>query len=73
MKNKTNKAGMENKRYNLLIDTIKRYENFKYVPRELSIGWCCDCIDWLWKWRKITEEEMEILCNRMIAIMQMYK
>lgn len=61
------------KRYNLLIDTIERYENFKYVDRELSISWCCDSIVWLWKWRKITEEEKDSLCNRMISIMEMHK
>ena len=70
MKNKTNKANNGNKRYNLLIDTIERYENFQYVDRALSISWCCSSIEWLWKWRKITEEEMESLCDRMIAIME---
>lgn len=72
MKSKTNKAENGNKRYNLLINTIERYENFQYVDRALSIGWCCDSIDWLWKWRKITKEEMESLCDRMITIMKMY-
>lgn len=67
MKNNTNK------RYNLLINTIERYESFKYVDRTLSIGWCCDSITWLWKWRKITKDEMESLCDRMITIMKMYK
>ena len=57
-------------RYNLLIDTIERYENFKYVSSGLDTGWCCDSIAWLWKWRKITKEEMESLCDRMIAIME---
>lgn len=61
-----------NRRYNLLIDTIERYENFKYVDRELSFSWCCDSIDWLWKWKKITAEEKDSLCNRMITIMQVY-
>ena len=62
-----------NKRYSLLINTIERYENFQYVDRALSFSWCCASIDWLWKWRKITEAEMESLCDRMIAIMRMYK
>ena len=60
-----------NKRYDLLIDTIERYESFRYVDRSLSISWCCDSIAWLWKWRKISEEEKDSLCDRMIAIMQM--
>ena len=67
------KVNNNNTRYNLLIDTIERYENFKYVPNTLSISWCCDSIDWLWKWRKITKQEMESLCDRMILIIEMYK
>ena len=59
-------------RYSLLIDVIERYENFQYVDRALSISWCCDSISWLWKWRKITAEEKDSLCDRMIAIMKMY-
>lgn len=71
MKKQSNKTS-GNKRYNRLIETIERYENF--MPEcGLSISWCCDSIDWLWKWRKITKEEMESLCDRMIAIMQVYK
>ena len=58
-----------NKRYNLLIDTIERLEHGKYTGG-LDYGWCCDSITWLWKWKKITKEEMESLCNRMIAIME---
>ena len=61
-----------NKRYNLLINTIEKYESFQHVDRALNIDWCCDSITWLWKWRKITEEEKDSLCNRMIAIMKMY-
>ena len=57
-----------NKRYNLLIQTIERLEHGKYTA--LDEGWCCDSIAWLWKWRKITEEEMESLCSRMISIME---
>lgn len=59
-------------RYSLLMETIERYENFQYVDRALSISWCCDSISWLWKWRKITAEEKDSLCDRMIAIMKMY-
>lgn len=70
MKYKTDNVS---KRYNLLMDTIERYEDFKYVDRVLSVGWCCDSIAWLWKWRKITKDEMESLCDRMINIMKMHK
>lgn len=66
------KVDKELYRYRLLIETIEKYENFKYVPRELSISWCNDSICWLWKWRKISREEMESLCERMVEIMKMY-
>ena len=68
MANSTNKLY----RYHLLIDTIEKYENFKYVPSNLGFSWCCDTITWLWKWKKISEEEMESLCDRMVVIMNMY-
>lgn len=68
MANSTNKLY----RYHLLIDTIEKYENSKYVPSNLGFSWCCDTITWLWKWGKISEEEMESLCDRMVVIMNMY-
>ena len=55
------------KRYKTLIDGINRLERGLYTT--VNVGWCCDTIAWLWKWRKITESEMESLCDRMIAIM----
>ena len=58
-----------NKRYKLLIDTIEKMEQGRYTGG-LDYGWCCDSLVWLWKWRKITKEEMESLCNRMITIME---
>lgn len=57
-----------NKRYELLIETIERLEQGKYTG--LDVHWCCDSISWLWKWRKITEEQKDSLCDRMIAIME---
>lgn len=76
MKKQTNKSG--NYRYDLLIKTIERYENFQYVnggqsSGALSFSWCCDSISWLWKWRKISEAEKDSLCDRMINIMEMYR
>lgn len=67
MDRNTNKANT-NKRYNLLVETIERLERGQYTG--LDVFWCCDSIDWLWKWRKITEEEMHSLCDRVIAIME---
>lgn len=61
---------MDNKkcyRYELLIKSIERYENGKFA--EVDYHWCSDTISWLWKWRKISKEEMHSLCNRMIYLM----
>lgn len=69
MKKQTNR-NINNTRYDLLIKTIERYERFQYV--DLDIEWCCNTITWLWKWRKISAEEKDSLCDRMIAIMQIY-
>lgn len=55
-------------RYELLLDTIEKMEHGKYTM--VDAGWCCDTISWLWKWRKITEEEKNSLCDRMIAILE---
>ena len=36
-------------------------------PCVVSIDWCCECVDWLWKWRKITPEAKDYYCERIIA------
>ena len=56
-------------RHKLLLETLDRLEQGKYTSG-LDIHWCCDTISWLWKWRKITEEEMNLLCDRAISIMK---
>ena len=43
---------------------LKRLEEGKYALR--SIEWVADRIAWCWKWRKITEEEMTELTERVI-------
>ena len=52
------------KDYYLEIDSaLKVYEEGKpYIPK--SIDWICDRIDWCWKWKKITEPQMEELAER---------
>jgi hypothetical protein len=37
-----------------------------YCP--YTIEWIIDTIDWLYKWRYITENECEMLCNRVIKV-----
>lgn len=56
-------------RHELLLDTLDRLELNKYTGG-LDIHWCSDTICWLWKWRKITKEEMESLCDRVIILME---
>lgn len=66
MKTKTNKAKDVNKRYVLVLDTLDRLERGQYTGG-LDIYWCGDSIAWLWKFRKITAEEKDSLCERVIA------
>lgn len=54
------------KRYKLLLKTLEALERGRYTA--LDVFWCGDTIDWLWRWRKISEEEMHSLCNRVIAL-----
>lgn len=56
-------------RYDILLDTLDKLERNKYTGG-LDTGWCSNTICWLWKWRKITKEEMESLCNRVIILIE---
>lgn len=48
--------------YSEIDKALSRLEQFKYPLH--SIDWCADRIDWCWKWRKITREQMESLAER---------
>lgn len=48
---------------------LQSYENYKAYHTK-TIDWICNRIDWCWKWRKITKEQMEELADRAIAIME---
>ena len=63
MNSKTDKI---NKRYALVLDILNRLERGQYTG-SLDVYWVGDSISWLWKWKKITKEEMESLCDRVIA------
>lgn len=65
MKHNTNK---ECKRYDLLIETIDKLERDVWTG-SLDVHWCCNSITWLWKWKKITEEQKNSLCDRIIELM----
>lgn len=36
-----------------------------------TIGQLADQVSWLWKWRKITHDEMEMMCLQVISIIGM--
>ena len=52
------------------IDTaLKFYEEYKPYHSH-SIEWITDRICWCWKWRKITQEQMEELAMRATDILE---
>lgn len=65
--NKTSKVNEINKRYALVLDTLDRLERGMYTGG-LDVYWCGNSITWLWKFRKITAEEKDALCDRVIAL-----
>ena len=58
---------INNKYYEEINKAIKQYE--KHKPYYKTIDWICNRIDWCWKWRKITKEEMEDFVDRICAVM----
>ena len=57
-----------NKFYNEIDKALLSYESYcPYHTR--SIDWICDRISWCWKWKKITHQEMERLCDRATKIL----
>ena len=58
-----------NKFYSEIDKALQSYENYKpYHTR--NIEWISSRISWCWKWRKITKEQMEELCDRTIKILE---
>ena len=48
---------------------LQSYENYKpYHTRKIE--WISDRICWCWKWKKITKEQMEELCDRVIKVLE---
>lgn len=52
--------------YSFIDKNLRAYEELRYamIPMEKLTA----RIDWCWKFRKITREQMEELCDRAIAI-----
>ena len=58
-----------NKFYNEIDEALRSYENYKpYHIRDIE--WISNRISWCWKWRKITKEQMEELCDRVIKVLE---
>jgi len=58
-----------NKYYKEIDKVLKSYEKYKpYHDRD--IDWAANRIDWCWKWRKITKEQMEELADRATKIFE---
>ena len=45
-------------------------EDYRYYKQH-SIDWICNRIDWCWKFRKITEQQMNQFCDRVCEIMEL--
>lgn len=61
----------KNKRnyYEEINNALLSYETFKPY-HTLSIDWICDRIDWCWKFRHITEKQMNELADRACAVLE---
>jgi hypothetical protein len=55
--------------YKEIDNVLQTYENYKPYHTK-DIDWVCNRIDWCWKWRKITKEQMEELANRAVEILK---
>ena len=57
-----------NKFYEEINKALLSYETNKpYHPRKLD--WICNRIHWCWKWKKISESQMEELIKRVIVFL----
>lgn len=52
--------------YQKIDKALKQHENHKYAERSLDS--ITNYIDWAWKWKKITREEMENAADRVCAL-----
>lgn len=47
-------------------EVLTRLEQYK--PTTKTLDWCAHRIDWCWRWRKISKEQMEQLADRVIKL-----
>ena len=64
------KRKIEKDYYAQLNKWITAWEEFKPCRKDHSTDAICDRITWCWKFRKITEEQMHELCDRMVNLFQ---
>ena len=48
--------------------SLKQHENHKYCERSLDS--IADYIDWAWKWKKISYEEMQSFVDRIVTLFE---
>ena len=58
--------------YKEIDQALKSFEDFKPYHTK-PIDWICNRIDWCWKFRHITENQMHELVDRAVAVMNMRK
>ena len=58
-----------NKFYEEIDKALKSYEEFKPYHTK-SLEWITNRIYWCHKWKKLTQAQVEELCDRVIVIMQ---
>lgn len=62
------KAKQKRDYYAEINTTLQSYENYK-PWHDKSIDWICNRIDWCWKFRHITEGQMEELTERVCNVL----
>ena len=55
--------------YEEINKALYSYENYKPY-HDKSIDWIANRIDWCWKFRKISQSEMEELADRVVKILE---
>ncbi len=58
--------------YKEIDKALKSYEEYKPY-HDKGIDWICDRISWCWKFRHITEGQMNKLADRAIAVLEIFK
>ena len=63
------KNGKHEKDYYKQLDGgVRMFEQCGYCPVKIEV--VTDKIVWCWKWKKITEQQKNELCDRMVEVMK---